>query len=115
MEFADFWKLYPRREAKKDAEKAWGKLSEDQKKKAIESIPVHAKCWCNECREKHFIPLPASWLRGERFEDELSVAEPVERQNWKSDAWVQAEGRRRGIQPRPGEDMQGYISRIRAA
>ena len=70
--FDDFWKVYPRKDAKKDARKAWLGAC------AI-AIPVNimigatrfAETW--EGRPKaevaKFCPLPATWLRGERWND----------------------------------------------
>jgi hypothetical protein len=68
--FLGFYNRYPRKEARKDAEKAWGQAKvtpeiEDAIHKALDwQIPLY------EQREKHFIPLPASYLRGERWTDE---------------------------------------------
>ena len=66
-EFDRFWKIYPRKENKGNAEKAWAnavKLTEpDRIIEAVERTP-----W-NE--DKKFIPHPASWLNGKRWEDEL--------------------------------------------
>lgn len=68
--FLGFYNRYPRREARKDAEKAWGQIrvtpeTEEAIHKALDwQVPLY------EQREKHFIPLPASYLRGERWTDE---------------------------------------------
>ena len=66
-----FWVLYPRHEAKKDARKAWDKIDAGKHVEILTSLagwrPVLAE------RERNYIPLPASWLRGERWEDELPV------------------------------------------
>jgi hypothetical protein len=68
--FLGFYDRYPRKEARKDAEKAWGQLkvtpeTEEKIHAALDwQIPIY------EQREKHFIPLPASYLRGERWTDE---------------------------------------------
>lgn len=71
-EFDRFWKIYPRKENKGQAEKAWAKaikLAEpDQIIEAVERTP-----W-NE--DKQFIPHPASWLNGKRWEDELPGMKP---------------------------------------
>lgn len=69
--FEAFWKSYPRREARKDAYKAWRQLQPDDATK--EHIHV-ALLW--QCQQRgwqqstEFIPLPATWLRGERWHDE---------------------------------------------
>ena len=74
--FEDFYKLYPRREARQAATKAWGKLSESSKSRAIDAIPNHVAMWVKEGRQRQFIPLPASWLNGGRYEDELDSGLP---------------------------------------
>lgn len=68
--FSAAWIRWPRKEAKKDAEKAWG-----QKVKTPETEEkIHgALDWqlpILEQREPQYIPLFATWLRGERWEDE---------------------------------------------
>lgn len=115
MEFSDFWQLCPRKVAKKDAQRMWARLTEQQQQKAIEQMPIHAKVWAAEGRQQHLIPHAATWLNGERFEDELAMPEPVRVENWKSPEWVAAEGRRRGIEAKRGEDLQTYIGRLRTA
>lgn len=71
--FSDFWTIYPKHEKKKDAEKAWNALSKTKQEKALTSLPPHLKKW--EKTEKQFIPLAASWLRGERWNDEITKPE----------------------------------------
>ena len=43
--FEEFWAMYPRKEAKKDAFKAWMKLKEREKLLALAAIPNHVKNW----------------------------------------------------------------------
>ena len=107
--FDQFWSLYPRRVAKKDAFKAWSKLTEEQKKKALEEIPKHSKCWCAECRQPHYIPLAATWINGWRFEDELQEPEP----ELKSSANVVQFAKQKHIEARPGESMEEFTQRVR--
>ena len=67
--FDDFWLLYPRRVAKKAARLAWARID------ANLHIPVLCACaawrpiWMQ--RDPEYMPHPASWLNGERWEDEL--------------------------------------------
>lgn len=68
-DFESFWTLYPRREAKKDAMKAWGQMTFAHQPMAIEALVGWRRVWAH--RETHYIPLAASWLRGERYFDEL--------------------------------------------
>ena len=67
--FDKFWQLYPRKCSKKDAMKAWAKLKPAEQGKALEALPKHVKHWSGNALM--FIPYPATWIRGERWEDEL--------------------------------------------
>jgi hypothetical protein len=82
VSFDEFYHRYPRREAKQSALRAWERLSESSRAQAIDAIPAHVRQWVKEGRQRQFIPLPASWLNGGRFEDELDSnlpeAEPCE-------------------------------------
>ncbi len=112
--FTEFWNLYPRKVAKKEAEKAWNKLDQDRRQKAIEALPAHCKRW----DDPQYIPHAATWLNGERFEDELpEVVAKVEKQVawWSSDQDTLAYGNQKGLRPRPGESMNEYRGRLRAA
>ena len=69
--FDEFWKLYPKKVGKAQAEKAWKKLKVDEAlfdtmKKAIE-CQKRSKQWM----DKQYIPYPSTWLNGRRWEDEL--------------------------------------------
>lgn len=68
-DFADFWCLYPRRVAKKDALKAWSRMKPEQQLAAIVACAAWRKVWAG--KDLDYLPYPASWLRGERWEDEL--------------------------------------------
>ncbi|MGY2438580.1 hypothetical protein [Pseudomonas sp. SDO52101_S400] len=71
--FALFWKLYPRKVGKDKAEKAWAKLKVNQ---ALYDLMVAALAkqvltpdWTKE--RGQFIPHPATWLNGKRWQDEI--------------------------------------------
>lgn len=66
--FSAFWDRYPRREAKKDASKAWQQLPPETEPLIHAALDWQLPLW--EDREKKFIPLPATYLRGERWTDE---------------------------------------------
>lgn len=72
--FDDFWRAYPRRQAKKDALKAWRTVDPRAHGKILAAI--RAWCQCDDWRRDggRYIPFPATWLRGERWEDELDTA-----------------------------------------
>ena len=66
--FAEFWIAYPRKVAKGDAEKAWKKNKPpvDECLSAIASAKLSAD-WIKDGGQ--FIPHPATWLNGKRWED----------------------------------------------
>ena len=71
--FDEFWKLYPRKESKRQAKKAWLKLNPTQElfdliANALE-YRKRTKEWLAE--GGRYIPHPATWLNGRRWEDEV--------------------------------------------
>src|SRR5258706_5550351 len=69
--FGSFWALYPRREAKKDALKAWSKVRADDYAELLEALVQWRNVWRQQNRTTNLIPLPATWLNGERWADEI--------------------------------------------
>jgi hypothetical protein len=67
--FADFYAIYPKHEARAKAEAAWNKATKDH---PPEVILEGAKRYANDPNlpEKQWVPLPASWLNGRRWEDD---------------------------------------------
>lgn len=70
-EFEVFWKSYPKKLAKGDARKAWKQTEKIRPPfdKLIKSVVVAkaSEQWRKDGGS--FIPYPATWLRGERWED----------------------------------------------
>lgn len=75
--FERFWKAYPKKKAKGDALKAFSKLkADDQLLEIILSAlgrQKQSKDWLKE--EGKYIPYPATWLSGRRWEDEDGTEE----------------------------------------
>lgn len=74
--FDDFWLLYPRRIAKKAARDAWRRMTEVSQVAAIVSLFDWRRVWEFEAARRgeeqmNYLPHPATWLNGERWEDEL--------------------------------------------
>lgn len=74
--FREFWDIYPRRQAKAAAEKAYAKINPSKElfakiQKALEGQKASFD-WQKE--NGRYIPLPATWLNGKRWEDDLSVS-----------------------------------------
>lgn len=77
-DFNNFWSLYPNRKAKQDALKAWTQVKPDPSK--VRDALIWQRKQEQWTKDKGaFIPLPASWLRGKRWEDEP----PYEKQAFK--------------------------------
>lgn len=76
--FNQFWSAYPRKEAKQNAIRAWNKLRPDealtrQILAAVERFRLDPQ-WSKE--NGQFIPHPATFLNGRRWEDVLSAQSP---------------------------------------
>ena len=72
-DFDVFWAAYPKKKSKGDAEKAWKALNPDCELLAIMldklAIAKTSPEWTKQGGQ--FIPHPATWLRGKRWEDEF--------------------------------------------
>ncbi len=70
--FTAFWQAYPKKVAKSDAEKAWIKIAPDAELQAcIFAAIASAKASPEWQKDKgQFIPHPATWLNGRRWEDQ---------------------------------------------
>jgi predicted outer membrane lipoprotein len=70
--FERFWEVYPRRDAKAKARDAWKKLGPDSDlaDRIVARVTEQAKSpkWLED--GGRFIPLPATYLNGERWQDE---------------------------------------------
>ena len=69
--FEEFWALYPRKQAKAPAEKAWRKLKDPEREAAVASLTS----WPFPT-DKQYQPLPATWLNQRRWEDEKTGRQP---------------------------------------
>ncbi len=73
--FAQFWAAYPKKVGKSSAEKAFAKINPDDEllKAIINAIDKQSKSeqWTKD--DGQFIPYPATWLNGKRWEDDLTV------------------------------------------
>ena len=83
--FDAFWAAYPKRKAKKEARKAWADLRPTATLQAeiLAALVWQTEEWSNPL----YTPLPASYLRGERWTDEPDPqVAPV---NTRLPAWAQ--------------------------
>jgi hypothetical protein len=75
--FDDFWRDYPRKVSKKDARKAWDRAVKVELP-AVIIMGLKRQIQYLESRPVEFRPHAATWLNGERWEDEVqqNVAPP---------------------------------------
>lgn len=65
----NFWTVWPRRVARKEAQRAWDRLTPAERQEALTALPDWRRVWAG--KETQYIPHPATWLNGARWEDEL--------------------------------------------
>ena len=77
--FEQFWKIYPKRKSKGQAEKAFFKINPDEQllTKILESVERAKKSddWIKE--KGKYIPHPATWLNAKGWEDEEMELHPL--------------------------------------
>lgn len=113
--FSDWYSAYPRKVARADAEKMWRRMSPADQAAAIEALPKHCAKWLHDGTEKQYIPHPATWLNGKRWEDEVDIEVKAVTSNWRqSEQGTQEMARKVGCPANPGEDYQSWRSRIAA-
>ena len=76
--FDQFWKAYPRREAKGEARKAWAQAQKKPDWPGLEPVlaAIHKARDRRQWQDRQYIPLPATWLRAERWGDEIVESRP---------------------------------------
>lgn len=104
--FDDFWTLYPKRVAKRDAEKAWNRLSEDERMQAVVAVSKWRRIWM--ARDLQYAPHASTWLNGARWEDELP-ADAVPRPAAHAPAALPADGMR-GTMP---DEVKALLAKLR--
>ena len=75
-DFDTFWAAYPRKTAKAEARKAWNQTA------AIRPpVQLLLTALADQCKSEQWqrlvIPHPATWLRGERWEDVVEIKLPT--------------------------------------
>jgi hypothetical protein len=108
--FDDFWTLYPRHEAKKDARRSWDRMTPDQQQEAVVAIFHWRRVWAAQMRDQRTTPMPATWLNGERWEDEL----PPEHRPRTNGAAAQEQPRPVGQRTEMPQYVRDQIAKLRA-
>jgi len=112
--FEQFYEKYPRKVAKKVAQKAWDRLTESEKREALQALDTHIQYWKATNTEKEYIPHPATWLNQGRWDDEIEIPE-VKKPTlpwYSSDELTLAKGREFGLVPYAGESYSQFRQRI---
>lgn len=75
--FASFWEVYPKKKDKPKAMNAWKRLKVDESLLQTILSAVERDKQSNSWQKENgqYIPYPASWLNGRRWEDEEAVTE----------------------------------------
>lgn len=112
-DFDTFWAAYPKKVAKADARKAWLQTKDIRPELAKLLSAVTAACKTEQWMRGsgQFIPHAATWLRGERWEDELVVVLPdvVNEKPWHETAsGIEAKGKELGLEPSQFDHWQAF-------
>lgn len=70
-DFSVWYDQYPKKVARKDAERAWSKLTLPQRQMALDALPAHLHRWRMTATNWEYLPHAATWLNGQRFLDEI--------------------------------------------
>jgi hypothetical protein len=73
--FAEFYKAYPRKCARKDAERAWNRLSIEDRRLAFANLDRKKRCdpnWIPNRTGRTAIEYPATYLNGARWTDDFA-------------------------------------------
>lgn len=72
--FFKFYSKYPKKQSKEDARKAFSKLNPNDEllEQIVRAVEIQSKtdAWTKD--DGKFVPLPATWIRGRRWEDEVN-------------------------------------------
>lgn len=82
LSFADFWKAYPKKKDKGHAEKAYAKVSEEDRGKILQALEWQKKSdqWTRDGGK--YIPYPATWLNGKGWDDAKEVDNATDQQDF---------------------------------
>lgn len=74
LDLDEFWKAYPRKVSKQQAEKAWQKLNPDSEllEKIMAALEQQKASDQWQREDGQFIPYPSTWINQKRWEDEAA-------------------------------------------
>lgn len=120
--FDAVWAIYPRKEGKADAEKAFRKLAPDAALLAVILAAIERQKAGTSWREEggKFIPHCSTWLNGKRWQDE-AMPEAVDGGTngtgnddpwWRSVPGIEAMGQKLEVVHKPHEEFWRYKARV---
>lgn len=71
--FGEFWSTWPRKHGKKKAEAEWKRVDADLHASVIATAGAWAEHYAKHGVDKKWIPEPANWLKGERWDEDLPI------------------------------------------
>lgn len=79
--FEAFYMLYPKKVAREDAESAWKKLHPDAElqSKMTSALQIQRTSATWQKDDGQFIPNPATWINGKRWQDDARAADNIRR------------------------------------
>ena len=78
QQFILFWYRYPKKVAKREAQRAWARLSSQDRAECLARLPAMVAHWQLSGTLRRYIPHPSTFLNGRRWEDELDgLDEPL--------------------------------------
>ena len=75
--FESFYLAYPKKRDRRNAEKAWSKLNPSPELQQIILTAIERQLQDWQRDNGKFIPYPATWLNGRRWEDEIQEVKPT--------------------------------------
>jgi hypothetical protein len=82
ISFARFWTAYPRKVNKPSAQRAFNKLNPDDALLETMLTAIEKQKASKQWQDAQYIPHPATWLNGRRWEDDLPAAKVVAAQDY---------------------------------
>jgi hypothetical protein len=79
--FEDLWEIYPKKQGKKPAQKAWNKLNGDEElyHKILAAVDAWSLTEDWQKNDGQYVPLASTFLNQHRWEDEIPAPKPVNR------------------------------------
>lgn len=116
-DFDKFWKHYPRKIAKGDARKAWTQTARIRPPVEFILRAIDRARDTDQWRRDggQFVPYPATWLRGERWDDVYEVEVLPEGNWWDTASGIYAKARELGVAYTDDEPAPVVRARVKAA